>query len=165
MQKPVVNLKDVSFSREIRHGDKFEAKVAPIGLGLGARKLGYNVTAVAPGKRAFPFHNHHVNEEMFLILQGTGTLRVGQQEFPVTQGDIVSCPSGGPELVHQIINTGTQELRYLAVSTMIETDVFEYPDSGKFGVAANRAPGMRVLDAPFGGFFKSSGRIDYYDGE
>lgn len=165
MQRPIVNLSELQFPREVQHGERFAARFAPVSPLIGAKKLGYNVTVVPPGKRAFPFHNHHVNEELFFILSGEGTLRIGKEEHPLRQGDFVCCPPGGPEVAHQIINTGTSELRYLAVSTMEATDVFQYPDSGKFGVAANRQPGQRVTDAPFGGFFSERGRVDYYDGE
>ena len=50
-------------------------RMAPVGPRIGAQLLGYNITAVPPGKRAFPLHNHHVNEEMFFILSGSGELR------------------------------------------------------------------------------------------
>ena len=77
MNPPIMNLDQLAATRELRHGDKFDAMLAPVGALLGARKLGYNVTTVAPGKRAFPFHNHHVNEELFFVLEGVGTLRYG----------------------------------------------------------------------------------------
>ena len=55
MNGPVINLDQLEFTRDLSHGDKFEARIAPIGTKLGALKLGYNVTAVPPGKRAFPY--------------------------------------------------------------------------------------------------------------
>lgn len=163
--RPIINIDDVEFAREIRHGDDFEARIAPVGVHLGARKLGYNVTAVPPGKRAFPFHNHHTNEEMFLILDGSGTLRFGKDEYPVRKGDLVACPPGGPEVAHQLINSGGEELRYLALSTTLDTDVFQYPDSGKFGVVSGRLPGTSQSEAPFNGFFIEDARVDYWQGE
>ena len=51
-------------------------------------------------------------------------------------GDIIACPPGGPETAHQILNTGNEELRYLAVSTKPSPEICDYPDSGKFGVLA-----------------------------
>jgi uncharacterized cupin superfamily protein len=39
--------------------------------------LGAMFVTVAPGKRAFPFHNHLGNDEMFVILEGEGTFRFG----------------------------------------------------------------------------------------
>ncbi len=165
MPKPIVNLDSVEYARTLQHGERFDARVAPISQALGAKKLAYNVTAVAPGKRAFPFHNHHTNEELFLVLSGEGTLRYGPEEHRVREGDLVACPPGGPETAHQLVNTGSAELRYLAISTAIDTDVFQYPDSGKFGVVSGRKPGQRPLDAPFAGFFDESKRVGYWDGE
>ena len=164
MSVPIVNLDQLETARELRHGDKFDATVAPVAPRLGARKLGYNVTTVAPGKRAFPFHNHHANEEMFFVLEGEGTLRYGADEHPVRKGDFICCPAGGP--AHQIINTGTTSLRYLAVSTMIDTDVWHYPDSGKFGVIGGREPGKLPADATFPARFVADGEgVDYWHGE
>ena len=163
MEKPFVNLSEVAFTRSNQHGEQFEARLAPVGPLVGAKKLGYNLTVVPPGKRAFPFHNHHANEEMFLILEGEGTLRYGDQRWPVRAGDCISCPAGGP--AHQLINTGAGELRYLAVSTTIDTDIFQYPYSGKFGAVGGRLPGTRPQEATFSGFFDENSRVDYWKGE
>jgi uncharacterized cupin superfamily protein len=165
MSKPVMNIDDVEVGREWSHGDRFEASFAPISSHIGAKKLAYNVTAVAPGKRAFPFHCHHTNEGLFFILEGEGTLRFRDTEYPVRQGDLIACPPGGPEVAHQLINTGGAELKYLALSTAIDTDVFQYPDSGKFGVVAGRTAGQRPDEAPFFGFYEEGARLDYWKGE
>ena len=103
LSKSILNLADVEFAREMRHGNRFDAKVAPISTHLGAKRLAYNVTVVAPGKRAFPLHNHHTNEELLLILAGTGTLRFGREEHPVREGYLIACPPGGPEVAHQLV--------------------------------------------------------------
>jgi len=164
MTSPIVNLDQLEFSRELRHGDRFEAKLAPVAPKLGARKLGYNVTAVAPGRRAFPFHNHHANEEMFFVLEGSGTLRFGAEEYPVRKGDFIACPPGGPDVAHQLVNTGTDELRYIAVSTMIDTEIWQYPDSGKFGAIGGRRPDNP--QASFPAIFVPGGTtVDYWHGE
>jgi len=161
---PIVNLDQLEGKRDLQHGDKFGATLAPVGPLIGARKLGYNVTTVAPGKRAFPFHNHHVNEELFFVLEGEGQLRYGDAQHPVRKGDFVCCPAGGP--AHQFINTGAAPLRYVAVSTMIEADVWQYPDSGKFGVIAGRTPGVFPSQATFPSqFVKNGTSVDYWDGE
>lgn len=165
MADNIVNLDELEFTRELSHGDRFEARIAPVSPLIGGVQLAYNVTAVAPGKRAFPFHNHHTNEELFFILDGEGTLRFGDREHPVRAGDLIACPTGGPEVAHQLVNTGDRELRYLALSTAIGADVFQYPDSGKFGVVAGRRPGMRPDEAPFAGFYDERLRLGYWDGE
>ena len=164
MNPPIINLDQLDATREMRHGEKFDAMLAPVGALLGARKLGYNVTTVAPGKRAFPFHNHHVNEELFFVLEGEGTLRYGAEAFPVRKGDFVCCAAGGP--AHQLINTSAAPLRFLAISTMIEADVWQYPDSGKFGVIAGRVPGVPPTQATFPSRFVADGAdVDYWHGE
>ena len=166
MSAPIVHIDEVEFTRELSHGDRFEAKLAPIGARLGAKKLGYNLTVVAPGKRAFPFHCHHANEEMFFILAGRGTLRFGSAEYPVREGDVIACPPGGPEVAHQLINTGSDALKYLAVSTAIDTDIWQYPDSGKWGAAGGRTPGGRPNEATFPARMVGDDiDLDYWHGE
>jgi len=166
MSGPILNVADAKVLRELSHGDKFSAKLAPIGVNIGAKKLGYNVTSVPPGKRAFPFHCHHANEEMFYVIEGTGTLRFGKEEYPVRAGDVVACPAGGPEVAHQLINTGATELRFLAVSTAIDTDIWQYPDSGKWGAVGGREPGLPPARASFAGrYVRESESLDYWDGE
>ena len=137
--KPILNIADLSFE-DWGRGDKFEAKIGRIGLKIGAQKLGYNVTVVPPGKRAFPRHSHRANEEMFFILNGSGELIVGAQTYPLRAGDVIACPPGGPETAHQIVNTSSGELRYLSVSTMISPELAEYPDSGKVGMFHHLRP-------------------------
>jgi uncharacterized cupin superfamily protein len=166
MSGPILNVADAKVFRELSHGDKFSAKLAPIGVHIGAKKLGYNVTSVPPGKRAFPFHCHHANEEMFYVIEGTGKLRFGKDEYPVRAGDVVACPAGGPEVAHQLINTGATELRFLAVSTAIDTDIWQYPDSGKWGAVGGREPGLAPARASFAGrYVRESESLDYWDGE
>jgi uncharacterized cupin superfamily protein len=143
---------------------RFEGRHGSVGTRIGAQRLGYNITAVPPGARAFPFHNHRVNEEMFFVLEGSGELRFGDERHAIRQGDFVACPPGGPETAHQIINTGTTELKYLAVSTMDYPEICDYPDSGKF-LVAERA---RAADGTVCGFRhvgRADDALDYWDGE
>jgi uncharacterized cupin superfamily protein len=173
MPKPILNLADVEF-RKIGHGsgfpgsenapEKFQAQIGDIGRRLGAQKLGYNLTVVPPGKRAFPFHNHRVNEEMFFVLEGEGEVRIGKDTFPIRKGDAICCPAGGPDTAHQIVNTSNAELKYLAVGTRLSAEIAEYPDSGKFGVYAEFPP---VDGKPQGFRFigRASAGLNYYEGE
>jgi len=131
MKKPVVNLNELENYEEFEKGN-FQSHDAPIASIIGAKKLGYVMTVVKPGKKAAPFHNHHVNEEMFLIFSGTGLLRFGDEEYDLKPMDIIACPPGGREVAHQIINNGTEDLRYLGLSTLEPVEVCEYPDSDKY---------------------------------
>jgi uncharacterized cupin superfamily protein len=170
--KPIMNVADVSldpappaFAPTGPAAERFEAKTGLIGARIGARKLGYNITAVPPGKRAWPFHNHPVKEEMFFVLEGSGEVRIGQARYPIRTGDIIACPAGGADTAHQIINTGTQELRYLAVSTEHSLEMAQYPDSGKFAVKAElgTAPDGTPQRVIFVG--RETPSVDFWDGE
>ena len=148
-----------------RHGDTFEASMAAIAAPLGARHLGARYVEVPAGKKAWPFHCHHANDEMFVILSGSGTLRYGDKRHSVAGGDIVVCPSGGPETAHQLIAGPDEPLRYLAVSTMNEPDVMEYPDSGKVTVFAGSAPGGDKAARRVALTLRTDSAVDYWDGE
>jgi len=128
--KPFLNIDEIENFEESDNGP-FKEKYAVIAPKIGAKKLGYSLSVVPPGKKACPFHNHQINEEMFLILEGTGLLRFGDKEYPLKKHDIISCPPGGQEVAHQIINTGEAELKYLSLSTMEPYEICEYPDSKK----------------------------------
>ncbi len=162
--KPVVNIDDLALSTQ-QHGDVFEARMASIGTTIGARKLGYRVTVVPAGKRAWPYHAHMANEEMFFIIEGHGTLRHGDQIYPLRPGDVIAAQPGGVATAHQIINDSDADLKYLCVSTMQEPDIMVYPDSDKFGVFAGSAPGGDKQRRTFSYFGRTENGVDYWDGE
>lgn len=170
MNKPVQNVDEIelearpeAFAPTGAAAERYDARLGEVSRRIGARRLGYNITAIPPGKRAFPFHNHRVNEEMFFILEGTGEVRIGSETYPLRKGDFIACPPGGRETAHQIVNTGETELRFLAVSTMDSPELCEYPDSDKFAISGYfaEASGPRV--------FRYVGREaesrDYWEGE
>jgi uncharacterized cupin superfamily protein len=158
--KPIVNIDDVPVM-DRRHGEKFAVKWGRVGPLVGLTGLGCAVHVVPSSKCAFPFHRHHVIDEMFFILSGTGEYRLGDKTFSVRSGDFVAAPAGGE--AHQIINAGADDLRYLAFSTVGSVDLVDYPDSGKIAVAA----GIKNADFKTATYAKV-GRMqpaDYYDGE
>src|SRR3954469_4892763 len=118
MNKPILNIAEVELmprppqmAPKGEAAKRYDARVGFISRRIGAQKLGYSLIAVPPGKRAFPFHNHHANEEMFFIVDGSGEVRIGEAKYPVRKGDVIACPVGGRETAHQIVNTGQDELR------------------------------------------------------
>lgn len=113
--KPVMNVADVPL-RDFGNGGAFAARIGSFGRTIGLSGLGVSLTVVEPGKRAYPFHVHHQTHEMFVILEGEGAYRFGDQSYPIKANDVLAAPIGGPEFAHQIINTGTTALRYLAIS-------------------------------------------------
>lgn len=160
--KPFVRLDDLPLVEQ-SHGTAYAARMAQVGAVLGGELLGCRLTAVPPGKSAWPFHNHHANEELFVILSGEGTLRHGDERHAVAAGAVVLCRAGGPETAHQLINTGPEDLRYLAISTMRDPDVTEYPDSGTFGVVAGAPPGGDKAERRFQFHGRPTGASDYWE--
>jgi uncharacterized cupin superfamily protein len=170
--RPILNLDELTyepwdkpFSRSDRPPERFAARKASVATRLGAKKLGYNVTSIAPGKRAFPRHNHRVNEEMFLVLEGVGEARIGDATWPIRKGDVIACPPGGPETAHQFVNTSqSDDLVVFCVSTFESTDVVEYPDTNKisFGVLT---PGQDGKSNLLRAIFRRGDEAGYWDAE
>ena len=128
----IVNTEDLKLEHSTK-GSSFESRSVRIGPLLGAKDLGYSYDVVPPGKRSCPFHSHRGEEEMFFIVRGTGTLRYGNETRKIRAGDVICCPTGGPETAHQIVNDSNDELAYLSVSNMMPVEICEYPDSQKIG--------------------------------
>lgn len=134
-----------------------------LGRAAGARALGCSHIELPPGKRSWPRHWHAANEEAIFVLEGVGTLLIGDETIEVRAGDYIALPAG-PEAAHQMRNESQAPLRYLCFSTMIPTDICSYPDSGKVALFAGGAPGApkneRTLDIIMRGE-----PIDYWEGE
>ena len=156
--KLIRNHQDIAKQREQRDPlyDSVCARLAP---GTAACKLGASIDIVPPGKRTCPYHFHHAQEELFVILAGAGTLRVSGEMLPIRGGDVIFIPPG-PEYPHQIINTSDAALHYLSISTRESPEIVEYPDSDKFLASASLG-GARVFDA----LRHRGGDLDYWDGE
>ena len=159
-EQRIVNLADLKLA-DIGDGKTFVAKVGRAGPLLGLTAIGCALTVVPPGKRAYPLHRHHVGSELFYVISGSGEVRLDDRTLPIRTGDLIANPPG--KEAHQIVNTGMQELRYLALSDIGTTDIIEYPDSGKIAAAA----GVKNADLATA-TVKVLGRVtpaDYYEGE
>ncbi|OQR26463.1 auxin-binding protein [Pseudomonas sp. Bc-h] len=152
------NFNEVPLQDE-RRDPLYQSQAARLGTGTAAQKLGASVDIVAPGKRSCPYHFHYAQEEMFVVIEGQGTLRVAGQMLPIKTGDVVFIPPG-PEYPHQIINTSDAPLKYLSISTRETPEVCEYPDSGKYQamVTINGARAFTAVQRP-------QSTLEYWDGE
>jgi uncharacterized cupin superfamily protein len=152
------NINEVPLERLLRE-PHYDSQGIRLARGTAAHKLGASFDIVAPGKRTCPYHLHHAQEEMFVILEGSGTLRVAGELLPIKSGDVIFIPAG-PEYPHQILNTSEQPLKYLSISTMEQPEICEYPDSGKFLAegSLDRKDRFEVID-------RRRESLDYWDGE
>ncbi len=145
----------------------FEATLGLIGKALGTKNIGINVTVVPAGKKAFPRHYHFANDELFVVLVGSGTLHYGDVDHAIGSGDVIAIEAG-TRIPFQIENTSNAELRYLALSTLRHPDVFVYPDSNKIGLVAGGGP-MREAVVPgtekLIRFIHADMKVGYWDGE
>lgn len=55
-------------------------------------------------------HLHRESEEIYHIMQGTGTMRLGAAEFAIRRGDTITIAPGTP---HNVTNTGGEALKIL----------------------------------------------------
>ena len=160
---PILNIDEVPL-QDWRYGERFEARMAQIGRPLGAKKLGYRIVVLPPGKVAWPVHAHLVNEEMFFVIEGAGSLRLGERSWPLKAGDVVAVPPG-PDTPHQILNDSDADLKYLCVSTMEEPDIVMMPDSGKVNVMAGSPPGGDKSARTLSVCLPLDAAVDYWEGE
>lgn len=149
----VRNLDEVTLERQQRE-PLYDTLCGGVSDGTAATKLGAGYDVLAPGKRSCPYHLHHAQEEMFVILEGHGSLRVAGEMVPVRAGDVVFIPPG-PDYPHQFINTSDAPMRYLSISTQERPELCEYPDSGK---VAGYVRGLRIIQRP-------ADSPDYWEGE
>lgn len=149
----VRHIDEVKFER-VQRAPLYDTRTGSLSEGTAAKKLGAGVDILEPGKIACPYHYHLAQDEMFVILEGEGTLRVAGERVPVRAGDVVFIPPG-PEYPHHLINTGTVPMKYLSISTQERPEICYYPDSDKLGAFA---AGHRMLQ-------RRADALDYWDGE
>lgn len=97
-------------------------------LDLSGEHLGVRVEALPPGSNSSYHHYHTAEEEHVLVLEGQGTLHLGDESIALTKGDHVWFKAG-EELAHHIENTSTETLTYLVFGERKQDDVVIYPDS------------------------------------
>jgi len=96
--KPFIT-KDLSEIRELMHPSLH-----------GNQKQSLAEASVLPGQTT-QRHRHLKSEEIYYILQGTGSMQLGDETFPVLAEETICIPPGTP---HCISNTSsTETLRFL----------------------------------------------------
>ncbi len=100
-----------------------------IGRNLGSRDIGILIQMVAPGDRSSRRHRHVFQEEILVIMSGTGVLHHGEERVPVGPGDAALYLPGDPDL-HCYENTGTEPLVIWAFGNRMPHEVCLYPDQG-----------------------------------
>jgi uncharacterized cupin superfamily protein len=116
-----------------------------VGAAAGARKLGATVIELAPGGQAAPYHLHHGNEELLIVLSGTPELRTPAGVRTLEPGAVVAFVAGA-EGAHRVRNASEQPCRYVMISTMRFPDIAEHLDTGAT-LAIRESGGGKVFPA------------------
>ena len=98
-----------------------------LGAAAGSRKIYVNIDTVPPGAFSTKYHSHSQQEEFFIILEGTGLLRLNNEEFSIAKGDFLSKP-GAENIAHHFYNPGNVPLVILDIGTVGKEDTCYYPD-------------------------------------
>jgi uncharacterized cupin superfamily protein len=125
---------------------------AEAGFVIGAERLGYRVARLRTGEHYCPYHWHTREEELFVVLAGTPTLRTPRGTWTLRSGDLVAFPTnaGG---AHRLSNDAPDDALVVMIANVDRGDVCFYPDSRKFVVD--------MTDT----LVRQEPQLDYYDGE
>lgn len=126
----VVNLADL----EGQYGGVLKSP----GWEAGARKSGLNRVALPPDDEGAPPHCHTAEEEVFVVLEGEGTLELWgrprpggplptepEEAFPIRRGHVVARPPGSG--ISHGFRSGASGLTFLAYGTREPSDLCYYP--------------------------------------
>ncbi len=130
---------------------------------LGGELLGASVYELPPGEKSYPYHFHHANEEMLIVLAGEVVLRTPTGLHQMGHGD-AELFNTGADGAHQVINESDAPARFVMLSTMVNPEIAEYPDSGNVGVFSE-APGSAGEEPQLFKFLDGGAERDYFHGE
>jgi len=126
-----------------------------------AARIGASVWEIAPRSTQIPYHFHHLQEELVVVLTGRLMLRTPSGERELHEGDVVHFPTG-PEGAHTLRNDTDERAHVLWISELADAEIAEYPDCGKVRVVT-RGPsqsGERLAAQ-----FRLADDVEYLEGE
>ncbi len=124
---PSANVNDPQWDAE--RPEPHRLRAARVGAQVGARAIGATLYEIDAGGAVSPYHLHHANEELLIVLDGRPQLRTPEGTTTLEPGSVVAFPPG-EEGAHRISNAGPEPARVLVCSTMKMPEVAEYPDTG-----------------------------------
>jgi uncharacterized cupin superfamily protein len=123
--------------------------------------LGMSVYELLPGQTQCPYHFHHGNEELILVLQGRPIVRTPDGERELEPGDVLHFPRG-PAGAHHVLNRTAEPARYVVADSKTTPEIVEYPDSGKLAAMA-RSESQR--GGPLWTVHRLDDEVDFFERE
>jgi uncharacterized cupin superfamily protein len=99
-------------------------------------QVGIHLSVIGPGEHSTLYHAEEAQED-FLVLRGSCTAIVEEQERPVKQWDLVHCPPG---TLHTFVNDGSEPCVLLMIGARLDQPI-HYPVSE---VALRHGAGVTV---------------------
>ena len=114
-----------------------------LGAAAGAKRLGVAITAIDPGKRSTPPHSHADEDEIFLVLAGSGLSwqSSGSRDvrtYALGVDDLLWHPANGD--AHTLI-AGPEGLTVLVVAEGSRTNITWLPRTRQFWLGPRWSPG------------------------
>lgn len=113
---------------------------------LGSERLGARMWRLRPGQ-ASTKHRHEHQEELYVLLEGRGRIRVGGELLELAPHDALLVE---PETVRQIFNDGEEDALWLVVGAPAEA-ISSTMEMSEEQVRVLYPDGMRALPAELGG--------------
>jgi uncharacterized cupin superfamily protein len=117
------NLNEVEDSA-LKHGFSETQMARFAGADLGCESIGLALEGVKPGKRQAFGHRHDEDEEVYVIVDGSGSMRLGEETIAVGPMDAIRVAPG----VWRGFEAGPDGLQILAFGTHTEGDGEIDPD-------------------------------------
>ncbi len=129
-------LNTLDLSKEFIWQDSLGLVTKYLGKAGGSERLYFNIDTVPPKAYSTKYHSHSQQEEFFLVLSGTGTVRINDKEYPVKAWDFFAKPAG-KDIAHTFYNSSGENLVILDVGTVEKEDTCYYPDEDVYMQRSN----------------------------
>lgn len=108
------------------------ARTELVDLLAGLEDLYASWEVLEPGEVYNRLHSHTGSEELYVVLEGEGLLRVNERLLPIRAGQCFGKPRGR-DCATQLVNTGSARMVFLDVGTLDrgEVDLCRYPEHGE----------------------------------
>lgn len=122
----------------------YEGAERDLARAAGSAHSGLRHVVLRPGALSCPPHWHTAEEELFVVLEGSGEVLLGDDVLDVRAGHVLCRPPGTG--VAHALRAGLDGMTYLAYGTRVPGDLAHYPRSGKLDLGGGICVRAQVVD-------------------